>query len=323
MAEWLIEEGIGEHRAIRTEGADIAASRIWWPGEIAAGHVHEAVIAHRQSGSARATAHIADGRTVLLDKLPAALTEGSRCCVAITRGAIAERGRLKLPLGKLSHDTPSQPDLACMLREEGHCVQTVRRFPVAVWDELIGGAMDRSIAFSGGQLLIDPTPAMTVIDIDGGVDTRLLSMAAVAPIAAMLRRFDMGGVVGIDFPTISSKSIRREVDAALGEALADWPHERTAMNGFGFVQIVARLMRPSLFHRAAHAGKGMLVRQLLRRAEHEEGPGALLLTMHPMLQTFLEPDWIDALVRRTGRIVRIATDDDLALEGAFCQAVSI
>ena len=43
------------------------------------------------------------------------------------------------------------------------------------------------------------------------------------------------------------------------------------MNGFGFVQLVARLERPSLLHRAAFQRAGLAARALLRRAEQLAG----------------------------------------------------
>ena len=42
---WYVEEGIGEHRAVRLEGDRIAAARIQWPGELVAGTVEDAVTA--------------------------------------------------------------------------------------------------------------------------------------------------------------------------------------------------------------------------------------------------------------------------------------
>ena len=43
MAEWLVEEGIGEHRAVRVEAGRIVAASIHWSGGLAPGLVEDAV----------------------------------------------------------------------------------------------------------------------------------------------------------------------------------------------------------------------------------------------------------------------------------------
>ena len=94
------------------------------------------------------------------------------------------------------------------------------------------------------------------------------------------------------------------------------------MNGFGFVQLVARLERQSVLHRAHFQRAAFVARQLLRRAELVEEPGTLLLTCHPAVAGAIAPAWRDELARRSGREVRIAEMPTLAPEAAFAQAVT-
>jgi hypothetical protein len=178
-----------------------------------------------------------------------------------------------------------------------------------------------TVAFPGGSLLLYPTPAMLLVDVDGTVPPRSLALAAIEPLGEALPRFDIGGSIGIDFPTLPSREERREVDTALDAALSDWPHERTAMNGFGFVQLVARTERPSLLHRATHQPASTAARWLLRQAEALERPGDILLTAHPLVQAQLRSDWLGELARRTGRTIRVEARDDLAIEGGHAQVV--
>lgn len=322
MADWLVEEGIGEHRAVRLSGDRIVQARVEWPGRLAAGHVGDATLVSRATGAGRGTVRFASGEEALADRLPREASEGAAIRVEVVRAAIGERGRTKLAQARPSDEAPAAPTLAERLLAEGHAAQVVHRFPECGWDELTDEALDGTVAFAGGSLLFAPTPGMTVVDIDGALRPRELALAAVQPLAEAIRRFDLGGSVGIDFPTLDAKTDRRAVDETLGTALGGWPHERTAMNGFGFVQLVARLERPSLLHLARLSRTGFAARRLLRRAERVAEPGTLLLTCHPAVEAALRPEWREALARRTGREVRIAADAALALESGFAQAVA-
>ena len=313
MAEWLVEHGIGEERALLVENDAVVAARLHWPGRLAAGQVEDAVLTQFDPARRRGLAKFANGEEALVDRLPADSREGASLRLEVTRAAIAERGRLKRARARPSdappRPAPSLPGTA------------VRRFPGGLWEQVWAEAWAGEVAFASGSLLISVTPAMTLIDIDGAGAPAALAREAVEPLARAIRRFDLGGSIGVDFPSLERKEDRRAVDGALGEALADWPHERTAMNGFGFVQVVARLERPSLLHRLTLSRAGAAARMLLRRAEHVEEPGALLLTAHPAVASRLSEDWLGELARRTGREVRLATDPALALDGGFAQAV--
>jgi hypothetical protein len=95
------------------------------------------------------------------------------------------------------------------------------------------------------------------------------------------------------------------------------------MNGFGFVQLVARLERPSLLHRIVADPAGAAARALLRRAEGVAEPGALELAAPDDVLRAIRPEWRDALARRTGREIRLRPDPRLACESASVQAVPL
>ena len=318
MAEWLIEQGIGEERALLVEADEVIATRLDWPEGLAAGQVEDAVLAHFDPARRRGTARFANGEEALVDRLPAESREGAPIRLEVTRAAIAERGRLKRAQARTSEAVPRKaPSLA-----ETLAGQVVRRFPTGAWEEVWAEAWAGEVVFASGSLQFSVTPAMTLVDIDGASAPAALAREAIVPLAHAVRRFDLGGAIGIDFPSLERKEDRRAVDAALDEALADWPHERTAMNGFGFVQLVARLERPSLLQRLALSRTAAAARLLLRRAEHIEEPGALLLTAHPAVTAKLSDDWLAELARRSGHEVRLASDPGLALDGGFAQAVA-
>lgn len=323
MAEWLVEDGIGETRTILIEAGQVLAARLEWPGRLIAGEIADAVLVARRGGSSRGTVRLPSGEEALIDGLPVNASEGAPVRAMITRAAIAETGRLKRAQARFTDRTPRPaPPLLDRLRSEGANARKVARFPEDPWPEIIAEAAEGSIVFEGGSIVVTPTPAMTLIDIDGDLPPRALALAAVPAIAAAIGRFDLGGSIGIDFPTLERKEDRRAVDDALAAALDRWPHQRTAMNGFGFVQLVAKLERPSILQRAGQEPVGTAARLLLRRAEDVREPGTLLLTAHPRVCAALVAPWLDELARRTGRSIRLGEDAGLALFGGFAQAVT-
>lgn len=325
MAEWLVEEGIGEHRAVCLSAKGIEAARIQWPGaQLVAGQVDDGVLRQRLGQGSAGLVEFPGGEQAFGALIPRHISIGAAVRMRITREGMAERGRFKLAQAKYSEDDPAPaPDLATALREEGHGVAIVHRLPDhADWDDLWGDAARQQVDFSGGCLLFAETPAMTLVDVDGGPDKAIWSNVIPA-LARSLRRFDLGGNIGIDFPTLRDKNDRKALDGRLAEALADWPHERTAINGFGFAQIVARLERPSLIHRIARNRAGAAARLLLRRAERVEGTGAILLTMHPALTPHITAEFQAELARRTGRIIRLKSEASLVIGGGFAQAVPL
>jgi hypothetical protein len=330
---WLTEQGIGETRSLLIAGERVLAARLAWPGELTPGTQTSGQLVSKPKGAARGLVRLDAapfaGREVLIDHLPAHASEGAQLALTITRAALAERGRFKRAQGRpsASAEAGARGRAAAGSAPPGALATAqgtvVPRFPAGLWEDVWHAAASGSIAFPGGEILLSVTPAMTVIDIDGSAAPRELALAAIPAIAQALAWFDLGGNIAIDFPTLPAKADRRAVDEALGAALADWPHERTAMNGFGLVQLVARLDGPSLLHRFAAARTGMCARYALRQAELAQGTGrVLLLTIHPALKAKLKPEWLAELARRTGREVRIAANPALALEAPSAQIIA-
>ncbi len=107
--------------------------------------------------------------------------------------------------------------------------------------------------------------------------------------------------IGIDFPTVAGKAERLAVAAAIDAALP-MPFERTAMNGFGFLQIVRPRPRASLPERwradPAAAAARALLRQIERAPPRADRRHRVTPPVHAALTA--RPHWLAELARRTG-----------------------
>lgn len=316
---WFVEEGIGEHRAVFGTGTNYLAAKIDWPGDLAPGQVAEAVLVHKPMYSRRGRARFASGEEALVDGLPESASEGANLRFRITRSAISETGRNKLAQARFTDDElQAAPSLAASLNAE-----LVSGFYRDIWAEIYWLAWEGVDHFKGGTLTITPTPAMTLIDVDGDLPPRELALAAVRPIAQVIAILDLSGSIGIDFPSLPGKSDRKAVDGALDEALLAWNHERTSMNGFGFVQLVSRLERPSLLHRVQFDRAGASARYLLSRVNGVRGPGAIEIHAHPAVIAKIKPEWQEEFLRRRGVPLRLRADPAIAIAGGNVQAVPL
>ena len=135
----------------------------------------------------------------------------------------------------------------------------------------------------GGLLSIERTRAMTMIDIDGFGAAHSVNLAAARAIPWLLRLYGIGGQVGIDFLASTNKAERAEIDAVLGKACATLnQHERTAVSGFGFAQLVLPRPGPSVMEILCGTGwkepsAETQALMLLRDAARSHGVGARVL----------------------------------------------
>lgn len=321
MAEWLYEAGIGEARAALVEAGAIVEARIAREAVLRAGAVVAARLTRTLGG--RGELVLDGGGAALLQPLPPGLTEGARLNVEITREAIPERGNPKLPLARV---TDASPRAAPSLADELGAVRTLRvpgpdALEAAGWSELLDQAETGLVPFAGGLLRIHVTPAMTLIDVDGALPPAELATRGAAAAGAAIRRFDIGGSIGLDLPTLPDKAARQAAAAALDATLPQ-PFERTAVNGFGFLQIVRRRVRPSLLELIQADRPRAAALALLRRLERDppRGPGTLVAA--PAVARVLEgePGWLSDLARRTGVPLGLRADPALPISAAHVES---
>jgi len=130
-----------------------------------------------------------------------------------TPGCIFDGGGLVARIRRLLVDVPiveTGPDTHVMFDE--------------AWDEMIAAVCDPQVLLAGGgRMWIEPTRALTAIDLDsGGGSFESLFAAAPAAIASQLRLRQIGGLVVIDLPRMNP-TIRKQLDADLAAALGADP----------------------------------------------------------------------------------------------------
>ena len=318
MPEWLIESGIGETRAALVDGGEILEARVELECAVPAGSIIVARLASIGTNGRNAIARDAVGTEYLLPRGAPGVSEGAALNIEVTREAIPGAEPWKRPLAKLS-DQPALPAASLEKRLGGRVLPPHDdELGAAGWDELVDEARGGIVTFAGGELRISPTPAMSLIDVDGFLPPDNLAMHGAAEAARAIRRLDIGGSIGIDLPTAGSKTARQSAAAAIDANLPQ-PFERTAVNGFGFVQIVRPRLRPSLIELAQDRA-AFEARALLRRISLEAS-GPKRLVARPAIIAVLSDrtDWLDALARQVGGAVSLRAEPNLPMSGAYAE----
>ena len=312
MPEWLCEIGIGENREALIENDEIVEARISLEGIVSAGTIIEAKLIDAGRNGRNAIA-VADGQEYLLWETPRGISVGARFDLEVTRSKIPGTEPWKRPLGRAA-----EPLSAGEQSRESRGASAGDRLGAVGWNDLIEEARNGVVRFAGGELRISPTPAMTLIDVDGHLPPDELAVTGAREAAKAIRRLDIGGSIGIDLPTAGSKAARQNAAAAI-DAVLPQPFERTAVNGFGFVQIVRPRRQASLVELAQDRAP-FEARTLLRQVAFEPA-GPKRIVAHPAVVVVLEtrPDWLDALARQIGGSVGLRADPSLPMSGGYAE----
>jgi ribonuclease G len=320
LPEWLIERGIGETRAVLVDDGEIIEAQIELDGAVPAGSILQARLTDIGFGGRNAIAVDVEGREYLLPKGALGVTQGAAVTIEITRDAVPGNEPWKRPLARVTDEAPLVlPPLAERLAGRELVFPAPRdELNAAGWDALLDEARTGNIPFPGGELRISQTPAMTLIDVDGNLAPGELAVLGARHAAAAIRRLDIGGSIGIDLPTVAGKAVRQLVGDAIDASLPK-PFERTAMNGFGFIQIVRPRQRAALIEQALDR-TSFEARALLRRGSSERA-GPKRLVAHPALISALEmrPDWLRALGNQVGGAVSLRADPNLPMSGGYAE----
>jgi hypothetical protein len=313
------DDAPGERRAALVDNGNIVEIHIqrdalWALGECGAGRID------RKTPSGAYV--VADDNSELLLRSKIGDPEGARIMFQVTREAIAEPGRNKPPEIMLRDSAPApfMDKDALWEARLASLGQSCSNTPIAEgFDVAIAGQSqlgDVTISFQR-------TKAGLVFDIDGIGDACAINMIAATEIARLLRLYQVGAMVLIDFVSMESKAQRTQIAEAFDAAsLADArPFERTAINGYGMMQVVRARPRPSVLDqlfgtRIAALSDETQAYWLLRAVAQSMGFGTRTVTARPEVATLLQSErwaaWRTAAVRLAGADMRVVADEKAA-----------
>lgn len=313
------DDAPGERRAAVVENENIVEIHIqrdalWALGECGVGRIDR-----KTPSGAYVVAD--DGSTLLLRGKTNAL-EGARVMFEVTREAISEPGRIKPPEIML-RDSAGNPPIGkdalldarlASLGQSAINASITEGFDVAIAGRSIVG--DVTISFQR-------TKAGLVFDIDGIGDAFAINLVAATEIARLLRLYQVGAMVLIDFVSMESKAQRTQIAEAFDAASVLDPRsfERTAINGYGMMQVVRARPRPSVLDqlfgtRIAALSDETQAYWLLRAVAQSSGFGARTVATRPEVATLLQSErwatWRAQAVRLAGADMQVVADEKAA-----------
>ena len=304
------------------EAGRIIEARIELDGGQPAGTVLRGRLSTVGTNGRNAVAVDSQGTEYLLPAGAGRITDGGSVSIEVMRDAIPGSEPWKRPLARVT-DKPARAVRSLAERLGGR----VLPFPSARdplrgfgWDDLVDEARTGVVRFAGGELRIAVTAAMTLIDVDGFLPPDELAVAGAAAAAHAIRRLDIGGSIGIDLPTSGSKGVRQQAAAAIDAALPA-PFERTAVNGFGFIQVVRQRSRASLLELAAERPE-FEARALLRRIAFEPPGSKRIVASRPIVDVIAQhAEWMTLLSRQFGGAVELRADTALPMSGGYAESL--
>lgn len=153
---------------------------------------------------------------------------------------------------------------------------------------------------NGGRIAIEPTAALTAIDLDSGAFYGIgqedgvvtFNLSAVPEIARLIRLLDIGGNIITDFITMKHKRDRQKITNALEENFANTDLKKTeifSMSRFGLVEMNREKTGPNRMTLLAEPAfvAGRILLQLLRQtAPYKQ---EIQLTVSPLVAEVLKP----------------------------------
>ncbi len=251
-----------------------------------------------------------------------ALSEGAGVVVSIAR----EAARSKNPvcdLAETGHDGEAPHRIG-----QHDCDEDIARAKPAdsVTRQKLDAAFDDALMRTapiqgGGALIIEPTAALTAIDVDSGARQGSgdperfaldLNIAAAHEAARQIRLRNLGGIIAIDFVTLRAKPHRAQLEQAVRKAFAadPWSVQLGVLSKFGVFELSRAQLRSPLHEFLRDPDGRMSVETLalsaLRAIEREARAVTgrqIACTVAPEVKAWLDAaefGWRDDLNNRIG-----------------------
>lgn len=316
MIEIWCDDAPGERRAALVENRQIVEiylqrDALWALGEHGKGRVD------RKTSSGAYV--VADDSSEVLLRSKNAAHEGTRVSFEVIREAIAEPGRVKPPEIKLHNNPPEQPATRDSCWGNRLAVLAAPQMHQSI-DEGFDAALAGQSQVDDVTISFQRTKAGLVFDVDGIGDAFTINSHAAKEIARILRLYQVGGMVMVDFVSMEAKAHRTQIAEIFDDASSSdlRPFERTAVNGFGMMQILRARPRPSVLDqlfgtRIAAPSDETMAYWLLRAVSQSKGFGPRILTARPAVATLLQSErWAKyraQAVRLIGAEMRVVADE--------------
>jgi hypothetical protein len=307
VAEFHLQRLAGETRAAVLEGGQLVEMHLVRDGDgMPAGARAAARLVRRLGGRGIARA---GGEELLVEPWPAGATEGASAVLEVTRAAWREPGRDRLAKARPTREAAgAAPDLQARLRARGLAAKPGWPEEVAAgWAEGFEAAELGRVVFAGGSLSFTPTPAFVAVDVDGeGGD---LAAPALAACARTIRLWGLGGSIVVDVPA-AGREERLAAAQAFDAAMGMQAFERTAINGFGLMQVVVPRAGPSVLERARldRAGSGAVGLLEMARRAPPGGPLRLVAGKAVIGWIAARPHLVAQTARAAGRAIELRAD---------------
>ena len=192
---------------------------------------------------------------------------------------------------------------------------------------------------SGGAIVIDPTEALTSIDVNSAKATRggdieetalQTNIEAAEEIARQLRLRDVGGLIVIDFIDMTPMKNQREIESRIREACRQDRAriQFSKISRFGLLEMSRQRLRPSLEESSSHVcpmcqGQGTIrdtaslalsIMRLVEEESHKEHTGDVLAFAPVEIATFIlnnKRHQLERIEKTTGIKVTVIPDQHM------------